>query len=557
MQKVLYYLRYRFNKTILIIICVGLICLLLSIFSKRKMYNVIYDGIYDGIYEDRMNYLKDDMLQEVTITFLNSGVEPWNEKHYNVVVEQRNVNDCSDFSVSSVFYPIQKNVKCGESLTMMGYMTRTMHGADYVGHNRSNVCKISFRMSIPSKRKSQVRRSAPIFSFTSSGTTELPSETVSNRLKVLVAVFMKRVMAARYPAGKDIERPLLEAWKKQRYDFEVDYRISSGHIDRQAIVNPSLVWVSGLGCYLAAFRWRMSGIPELGALDNIAFIMLNRDLKVNRDGAEHILHLHHNGVRVRGEDPRLYWSKGKLFVTYNYIELADPKLKVRHIRYVQIDLRTSLESPLLHTKGPIVAMASDALGDEVQKNWMPIADLTDTTRTRTNPYSQLFVHTYDPLRIIKSVLRPAQPSDQDLVIPQLVNVVLARNSSPPLASIWQFGHIRGGTPFIHYNSTHQLTLFHSSKQMSPEDPRLTYFMGALLLQTDPFRVAAISRYPLIGKGWYSGYMNSIYYDYVNFPAGILLLNDSTLIVSYGRQDFDGHVALFNMSHIMHLLVVIP
>ena len=57
----------------------------------------------------------------------------------------------------------------------------------------------------------------------------------------------------------------------------------------------------------------------------------------------------------------------------------------------------------------------------------------------------------------------------------------------------QYGTIRGGTPFISYNSTHLLSLFHSSKALDIHPAsttattlstikRRTYFMGVLLLQ---------------------------------------------------------------------------
>ena len=63
----------------------------------------------------------------------------------------------------------------------------------------------------------------------------------------------------------------------------------------------------------------------------------------------------------------------------------------------------------------------------------------------------------------------------------------------------QYGTIRGGTPFISYNSTHLLSLFHSSKALDIHPAsttattvstikRRTYFMGVLLLQLQVYLI---------------------------------------------------------------------
>ena len=189
-----------------------------------------------------------------------------------------------------------------------------------------------------------------------------------------------------------------------------------------------------------------------------------------------------------------------------------------------------------------------------------------------SPQSQLFVHNYDPLRIFR-VAYGSSSSTSTTTTPTTtiagnvgadgVAVISPRLEDVPciqsklLASVWKYGHIRGGTPLLRYNSSHALSLFHSSMQLDPTDPRRSYFMGFLLLDiTLPMRVAAISRVPLIGQGWYSGYLVSDTFYYANYPLGIALADGGTVVISYGRQDLDGYVSTVQLSTVIAGLVTV-
>lgn len=107
---------------------------------------------------------------------------------------------------------------------------------------------------------------------------------------------------------------------------------------------------------------------------------------------------------------------------------------------------------------------------------------------------------------------------------------------------WEWGEIRGGTPAIRLDEGHYLSIFHSCSKMksfySPDKEVRHYFMGAYVFESEPpFRVTAISKKPIIAKGFYSGkhYVRTWTPLRCVFPVGIVDEGD-TILISYGRDD---------------------
>lgn len=98
--------------------------------------------------------------------------------------------------------------------------------------------------------------------------------------------------------------------------------------------------------------------------------------------------------------------------------------------------------------------------------------------------------------------------------------------------MWEYGHIRGGTPAlllsrVNFETDCYLAFFHSRKVIHPHErglkPRDTYFMGAYLFSAaPPFVPLALSRVPILVEEYYQGKWCVPSVDYVVYPVGYYL-----------------------------------
>jgi predicted GH43/DUF377 family glycosyl hydrolase len=117
---------------------------------------------------------------------------------------------------------------------------------------------------------------------------------------------------------------------------------------------------------------------------------------------------------------------------------------------------------------------------------------------------------------------------------------------------YRFGDLRGGTNAIELDD-YYLSFFHSYTQL-PRNAVRTYFMGAYTFtKQKPFRLLSVSPQPIVEDWLYSGSWDPIWkrVDYAIFPMSLILLPDNaTLLLSFGRQDTQGFYAHISLSKLL-------
>eukprot|EP01034_Spumella_vulgaris_P027311 gene27311-34007_t len=106
-----------------------------------------------------------------------------------------------------------------------------------------------------------------------------------------------------------------------------------------------------------------------------------------------------------------------------------------------------------------------------------------------------------------------------------------------------------------------ISLFHTkTRAQKPFNSLDTYFMGAMLLcNRPPFSIHAMTEYPLVPREWlYQTAWVNRNMDYVVYPTGILLssADSNHLLVSFGHQDRDGHIVVFDINKLIDSMVFV-
>ena len=175
-----------------------------------------------------------------------------------------------------------------------------------------------------------------------------------------------------------------------------------------------------------------------------------------------------------------------------------------------------------------------------QKNWIPFY----------YNESLLFIYSLVPL----TVLRMKSQDENYVGEMEVFSVNSLQNKSYPLP--WKgdkYGsEIRGGSTAVFVNNGY-LLFFHT---LSMDFAVRNYFMGAMhLCPNPPFKIRAMSSYPIVKSDWYEGswvLKNTI--DYVVFPVGLALDPDKTHVwLSYGRQDHIGEIAKLEIKGLLDSL----
>lgn len=124
---------------------------------------------------------------------------------------------------------------------------------------------------------------------------------------------------------------------------------------------------------------------------------------------------------------------------------------------------------------------------------------------------------------------------------------------------WKWGELRGGTTAT-VEGREYLGFFHSVKMMASENSQEKivphYFMGAYTYSLEPpFSLQRISPEPIIGKGFYSGGVQTPYWGSkkVIFPCGYIA-DEKCFWISYGRQDEECWVVKIDKNAILNSLI---
>lgn len=183
-------------------------------------------------------------------------------------------------------------------------------------------------------------------------------------------------------------------------------------------------------------------------------------------------------------------------------------------------------------------------GKEDQKNWSPFL---------YNESKVLMIQSINPLKIVDFV-----------AIDTPERGVANFFSSTPEAHIpYKFGHLRGGTNAVFLGDKY-LAFFHSAFTL-PGNTMKTYLMGAYTFTAHPpFRLLTMSPEPILDRFLYEGEwapFKNRKNDYVIFPSALILMKkgqvdvaQEELLLSFGRQDYQGWVARIELKRLLDSMV---
>eukprot|EP01041_Mallomonas_annulata_P001360 gene1360-2631_t len=187
----------------------------------------------------------------------------------------------------------------------------------------------------------------------------------------------------------------------------------------------------------------------------------------------------------------------------------------------------------LHAKSePRMLSIAHELPLSSEKNWTPFE------------YGNriYMIYSYHPFRIVQ-ILPSLHNPHNSTPLKHLVDTVSLSSS---LASIWEWGTIRGGTPALLIGDRY-LTFFHSSKKVCNSHSRpnfAVYFMGALTFSAKPpFQILQISPQPLVTNISYSFNAENKFMGNaaVVFPMSFIILKDDIIILTMGKNDNQGYI----------------
>lgn len=121
--------------------------------------------------------------------------------------------------------------------------------------------------------------------------------------------------------------------------------------------------------------------------------------------------------------------------------------------------------------------------------------------------------------------------------------------------LWQWGHVRGGSPPIDLGDGRMLALFHSSIPTEEPPHFVRYYAGAYTFESKPpFKVLQISSQPIMSGSEEDGHKVDPRYvhgwkPYVVFPCGLVKEGDN-LIASFGVNDWQCAVGKLKMDQLL-------
>ncbi|MFA5250542.1 MAG: hypothetical protein WC371_03955 [Parachlamydiales bacterium] len=219
------------------------------------------------------------------------------------------------------------------------------------------------------------------------------------------------------------------------------------------------------------------------------------------------------------EDPRALWIGRELYVIYNDLHSSNPLCRSMHLANVdpqslKVNFVTELDLQMQH----------------IEKNWIPFE------YPENSQYSLYFEYHLNPHTILK-LPDPKTNSLAPLIFP---------NYSASIKSPWplRWGEIQGGSTALQADGQY-LGFFHS--KFKDKDNFSWYLIGAYTFENrPPFRLSAISNYPIFFNGIYS----SVPVHTANpltrclFPCGFVIENQKGReLVHLACGENDSHIKI--------------
>lgn len=314
-------------------------------------------------------------------------------------------------------------------------------------------------------------------------------------------------------------------------DLEVgrqDYILSSKQIQIPLYpdaFNPSIIpWK---GSYLLNFRYRdpLTGIPNL-----IGFTKLNKHFEPV--GKVYPLKIQYEEPNLAGnliQDPRMIAVGEQIYIIYS----NKWQLPFELVHRVFISPLVFDGKQFIATHPEVYLDFDGLVGRKFEKNWTPFEYAGNL----------LLAYTINPHKIFMPIFGKKR----------CVTIACSEMSAS-----WQWGEFRGGSPALVVGDQY-LAFCHSTTVMASKHtdgkPMQHYFMGAYTFAKEPpFSLISISPQFIVDKGFYS---EPYYHTWkplrVVFPCGFVF-DDSTITVSFGRQDYEMWIVQFDREKFFENLV---
>ncbi len=174
------------------------------------------------------------------------------------------------------------------------------------------------------------------------------------------------------------------------------------------------------------------------------------------------------------EDMRLFWIEGVLYASGTRVEIRSPTRTA--IALCQVDVQT------LKLKNAVDLMYHP---QQVEKNWTPLVHSNSSGKT-----DLFYIYSHNPQHVLR-VKSISTGAIEHAILPW---------SQKGLSWEHKWGAIRGGTPCVSIGDE-RLEFFHSSFN---DKNRRWWVFGAMTFENSPpFRIKAISQYPIMAQGMYT------------------------------------------------------
>ncbi len=224
-----------------------------------------------------------------------------------------------------------------------------------------------------------------------------------------------------------------------------------------------------------------------------------------------------NALSESAQDPRVFYRGNELWVAYNDVT-ERPGYASMHLA------RVNLESNCLEEISDM-----DLHLKHLEKNWSPFE----------HEGKLFFEYTLNPHQILAFETKEMEEKSTGRVM---------------WPALW--GPMRGGTPALPIGD-HYLAFFHSHFKDSHDKCCRWYVMGAYLFEADPpYRLCAVSPYPILFKGLYDSPLSKPTLHCI-FPAGMLFdeVDGKELIhVTCGENDTSIKILTFDKKALLNSLV---
>lgn len=219
-------------------------------------------------------------------------------------------------------------------------------------------------------------------------------------------------------------------------------------------------------------------------------------------------------------------SNNSLFITYAAVDIYGG------ISFRKVILTVNKDTNKVEMGGSIVTFN--------EKNWITF-EVPDN--------KVYYIRNVNPLHVSEVVLKDG--------VETVTNVVQLSKIELPWNHVYIEHVYRGSTPAIMVNGVY-LAFFHTRSIIQPNTKRFTYFMGAITFCPHyPYHVHSISNYPILEPGWYDGPWLVTFYDYIVYPAGIILTPDGkTVYVSNGYQMRDMQILEFDVEELFDSMEIV-